>query len=271
MPRKPRVHFPGAVYHVVVRGNNQEKIFANDKDKQYYLQKMKYYKKRFFFEILCYAIMDNHAHMAVKVGSVSLAKIMQGLQQSYAGYFNREYERCGHVFEARYKSYLCDNDRYLLALLRYIHRNPMEAGLSAGLEYEWSSHGYYTGAKKGDMVETGLIFGLLSQFSPGDPANTYHSFMQAAAEQTELKKITNFVRGAQGKIATDDQVASLIKQVAAAFAVNQNSLLKRSRNYHISAARKELIRRLAADLDWPHNQIAQFLSVTPTYVCRVVK
>lgn len=148
MPRKPRVHFPGAVYHVVARGNNQEKIFASDKDKQYYLHKIGEYRKRFGFTLLIYVIMDNRAHMVLQVGKDPLSQIMRLLQHSYAVFFNRKYERCGHVFENRFKAFLCDDDRYLLALIRYIHRNPLEAGLSTALDYKWSSHGYYAGTKR---------------------------------------------------------------------------------------------------------------------------
>lgn len=89
MPRKPRVEFPGALYHVMCRGNNGESIFSRESDKSLYFALVKKYKKRFDFRLYAYCIMDNHAHLLVETGEVPLSKIMQGIQQSYTQSFNK--------------------------------------------------------------------------------------------------------------------------------------------------------------------------------------
>jgi putative transposase len=271
MPRKPRVHFPGAVYHIVARGNNQEKIFANEQDKQFYLRKVKFYRDRYCFELLLFAIMDNHAHMVIKVGQVPLSRIMQSVQQSYAWYHNRLYERCGHVFETRYKAFLCEDDSYLLTLLRYIHRNPLEAGLAAGLDYAWSSHGYYAGSKKDSLVDTGLIYGLLSRYSPENSPGAYNRFMEQVSKPGEIKKVKGLIYGEREDLSPEKEAAELIERIAINYRLDKEQLLKKTKDYRTASARKELIRRLFADLGWPPAKIAHFLNLNPSYIYRTMR
>ena len=88
--------------------------------------------------------MPNHVHLLLETGSTPLAKFMQGLQQSYTQYFNRRYHKVGHVFQGRYKAIICDKDKYLLALVRYIHLNPVRARLAKRPErYTHSGHTSY--------------------------------------------------------------------------------------------------------------------------------
>jgi putative transposase len=166
MARKSRVHFPGALYHVISRGNQRQKIFRQDKDRSHYLDLLSRYQNRYDFRLYAYVLMSNHVHLLVEVGEVALAKVMQGLQQSYALYFNREYGVVGHLFHGRYKDILCDRDSYLLELVRYIHLNPVRSKLVKDpADYPWSSHRLYLGKSTADgdgRVQTEWI---LSQFS----------------------------------------------------------------------------------------------------------
>ncbi|WP_432404137.1 transposase [Wukongibacter sp. M2B1] len=119
MPRKPRVHYEGALYHVIVRGNNKRCIFDIDNDKLEYLKRVKKYKEKYEGKLYAYVIMDNHAHLLIEVLRTPLSKIMQLIQQTYTQYYNKKYDRTGHVFEQRYKAILCNRDEYLLELIRY--------------------------------------------------------------------------------------------------------------------------------------------------------
>ncbi|MDD4600545.1 hypothetical protein SDC9_13785 [bioreactor metagenome] len=161
MPRAQRVHFFGAVYHVIARGNNQEDIFKGQSDKRYYLNLLQKYKKKYPYSLYAYVLMDNHVHLLISVMEDPLSKIMQGVQQSYTQYFNNRYSHLGHIFQQRYKAILCNNDSYLITLMRYIHQNPVRAGISNGLDYHWSSHKAYL---RGDdnLVETDFVFNMLS-------------------------------------------------------------------------------------------------------------
>ena len=144
MARPPRLQFPGAVYHVTARGNEQRPIFRDDLDRREYLDRIVHYRERFRFQLLAYCLMTNHVHLAVRSSAVPLSRVMAGLQSSYAQWFNRRHARVGHLFQGRYKAFLVQEDRYLLALIRYVHLNPVAAGVVANASgYSWSSDRYF--------------------------------------------------------------------------------------------------------------------------------
>lgn len=143
MARKPRIYYENAIYHVIARGNNREEIFLDAEDKDKYLELLVKYKQKYGFELLAYVLMDNHVHLLICIAQISISKIMQGIQQTYTQYFNKKYQHVGHVFQQRYKAFLCNSDSYLLSLVCYIHQNPSRAKLSDRLNYKWSSHRDY--------------------------------------------------------------------------------------------------------------------------------
>jgi len=165
--RKPRVHYPGALYHVISRGNQRQTIFRADADRRRYLELLNHYRAHYQFQLRAYVLMSNHVHLLMEVGKHPLAKIMQGLQQSYTLYFNRKYKLVGHLFQGRYKDILCDRDCYLLELVRYIHLNPVRSKIVTDpVDYTWSSHRDYlnSGTVKGAArVQSEWI---LNQFAP---------------------------------------------------------------------------------------------------------
>jgi putative transposase len=163
MARPPRLEFPGAVYHVVVRGNEQRAIFRDDVDRKRYLERMAHYRKKFDFRLLAFCLMTNHVHLALRAGRFPLSRFMAGLQSSYTQWFNRRHKRVGHLFQGRYKAFLVQEDPYLLALVRYIHENPKSARMVERSEdYVWCSDRYYRrGRGPGwlDLDEVLAIFG----------------------------------------------------------------------------------------------------------------
>ena len=116
MARKPRVHFPGALYHVISRGNQRQDIFFEDKDLKTFLSYLSEYKTRYPFYLYAYSLMKNHFHLLLEVHGTPLSKIMQSLLFRYTRYFNKRYGKMGHLFQGRYKAILCDKDAYLLRL-----------------------------------------------------------------------------------------------------------------------------------------------------------
>ena len=127
MARPPRLEFSGAVYHVVVRGNERRAIFRDDEDREQYLERLAHYREKFGFRLLAFCLMSNHVHRAIRAGHFPLSRIMAGLQSSYTQWFNRRHGRVGHLFQGRYKAFLVQEERYLLGLVRYIHENPVRA------------------------------------------------------------------------------------------------------------------------------------------------
>ncbi len=163
MARKPRIHFPGAFYHVISRGNQGQMIFHDDADRNRYLSLLEELPNRFRCKLYAYVLMGNHVHLLVEVTAIPLAKIMQNLQFRYTQYYNRRYQKRGHLFQGRYKAILCDRESYLLELVRYIHLNPVRAGLIRHIDrYRWSSHPMYLrGDGKGGWVSVDAV---LKQF-----------------------------------------------------------------------------------------------------------
>jgi REP element-mobilizing transposase RayT len=163
MARKPRIHFPGAFYHVIARGNQKQDIFLDEKDFKTYLAYLSEYKARFNFHLYAYVLMKNHLHLLLEVGKTPLSRIMHVLQFRYTRYFNKRYGKVGHLFQGRYKVILCDKEVYLLELVRYIHLNPVRSMIVDDPEkYLWTGHICYLGRAKNNLIDQEVI---LSQFS----------------------------------------------------------------------------------------------------------
>ncbi|QQR80651.1 MAG: transposase [Deltaproteobacteria bacterium] len=158
MARPPRLHFTGAFYHVIVRGNQRQNVFRNEADYQKYQVQLAHYQSLHKFILHAYVLMPNHVHLLIEVGSIPLSKTMQGLQFTYTQYFNRKYKTVGHLFQGRYKAILCDKENYLIELVRYIHLNPVRAKLvKKPEEYRWSSYPVYLGSRKETMLVTDFV------------------------------------------------------------------------------------------------------------------
>jgi len=164
MPRKPRIEFQGAFYHVICRGNNKQEIFAGDNDYREFLKGIKITKARYGFLLYCYNLIPNHLHLAVETSNEPLSRIMCSLLTRYARYFNSRHKRTGHVFEKRYKAILCQKESYLLEMLRYIHLNDVRAGLTGRPgDWKWSSYRTYMGAAQDDIVDTKKILSIFDK------------------------------------------------------------------------------------------------------------
>ena len=162
MARRPRLFAAGVLYHVIVRGNQRQKTFTSDSDYQAYIERLARYRKRYGYVLYAYCLMPNHVHLLVESAEPPLSKFMQGLQQSYSQYFNVKHHKSGHVFEGRYKAILCQKDEYLLELIRYIHLNPVRAGMVKTPErYRYSAHHIYLQGKATETIDPAKILSML--------------------------------------------------------------------------------------------------------------
>jgi len=125
MPRKARLDVPGALHHIIVRGINKTPIFGDDQDKTRFLERLSENITKGTCTVYAWVLMTNHLHLLFKSGKEGISAVMRKQLTWYAQYYNRRHTRTGHLFENRYKSILCDEDTYLLALIRYIHLNPI--------------------------------------------------------------------------------------------------------------------------------------------------
>lgn len=129
MARQPRIEYEGAFYHITSRGNLKGKIFFEQTDREKFLNILKITRVRYAYYLHAYVLMDNHYHLLIETPLPNLNQAMQNINTSYTVYINKKYGRSGHLFQGRYKAIVIDKDSYLLTVSRYIHLNPVSAGI----------------------------------------------------------------------------------------------------------------------------------------------
>ena len=159
MARKKRQIAASGFYHVILRGNGKRILFEQDLDRRFFLSLLERYGEKYGIEYHAWCLMDNHVHLLVRDPKGMLSKAMHDIAFVFAQHYNSMYEHTGSVFQRPYASYPIEEDRYLLAALRYIHNNPVRAKISSNLDYPWSSYGDYFA--NSPLTTTDFIIGLL--------------------------------------------------------------------------------------------------------------
>lgn len=207
MPRNSRYQFPGATFHVMLRGNAGDRLFFNDQDRKKMCLILQEGVERYGHRVLSFCFMTNHIHLAIQLGQIDLSCIIQNLAFRYSRHINWHEERVGHLFQGRFKSILIDSRRYLKSLVRYIHLNPVRAGIVNRPEhYQWSSHNAYLGNDQINWVTPNY---LLSRFSDSlqSARQEYQKFVLAGIGVQEQIDFTN---GTQDGILGDDTFIEMI-------------------------------------------------------------
>ena len=149
MARPLRIEYPGAFYHITARGNDRKDIFRSRKDRERFLFYLDSATQRYQAIVHAYCLMTDHYHLLLETPDGNLSRIMQQINSAYATHFNVKRRRAGHLLEGRYHAILVEADAYAKEFSRYIHLNPVRAGVAGKPEdYVWSSYAYYTGTKK---------------------------------------------------------------------------------------------------------------------------
>ncbi len=143
MPREARRLSNNKVYHCMIRGVNQQDIFFEEQDYLKFQEIIKRTKQKFLYQLYSYVLMPNHIHLEIKDENQKLSQIIHNIATIYAKYFNDKYQRKGHLFESRFLSKNVESQYYILNLIRYIHQNPVKAGISSIDKYKWSSYSEY--------------------------------------------------------------------------------------------------------------------------------
>jgi len=266
--RKPRIHYEGALYHVMVRGNNRSYIFRNEDNKKTYKKIVSKYKKRYRFKLYAYCIMDNHAHLLIEVADIPLSKIMQGIQQVFTQYYNRRNNTTGHVFEQRYKCLLCDKDAYLLSLIRYIHQNPIRSKLTESLKYLWSSHREYIGIP--ELADVNFPLSLFDTHKK-KAIKKYLAFMdgmETKEVKSMIKEETIEVAKNIGRLKIEKE--ALIKIIEEVTKIDIEKIKGNSKSKRISDIRKLYINMLKKYTDITNKEIANLLKVGDSTVTNVL-
>lgn len=193
MPRTARIDAPGVLHHVIIRGIERRKIFMDDTDYDDFLDRLAALIPETQTTCLAWVLMTNHAHFLLRSGPNGLSGLMRRLLTGYAVKFNRRHHRHGQLFQNRYKSILCQEDAYLKELVRYIHLNPLRAGMVEGVDklktFRYSGHASIMGSRKHPWQDTGFV---LDQFggSLRTARRRYLAYVRAGVEQGRREDLT---------------------------------------------------------------------------------
>ena len=193
MPRAARLDVPGILQHVIIRGIEGREIFLDAKDRQSFLTRLSELLPESDTDCLAWALMPNHAHLLLRPMRTKLAPLMRRLLTGHAVAFNRRYQRTGHLFQNRYKSIVCEEDPYLLELVRYIHLNPLRAALVESIEeleeYPWCGHGVLLGKRTLEWQKTGDVLGLFAG-TLTTARQLYRDFVKKGLSQGRREELT---------------------------------------------------------------------------------
>jgi putative transposase len=284
VPRLPRLHVEGGCYHVALRGNHRESIFSTSEDRLalncFVAEAIEKYESR----IHAFCWMTNHLHALIQIGQHPLGLIVKRFAMRYSRYRHRNLRTTGHLFEQRHRAWLVDADTYFIALLRYIHRNPVEARMvSAADEYPWSSHRAYLGIETMPWLTTEFGLGLF-----GKTIDAARCKYKAIVDDMSVTEAT-----APGLLASEDpriigtdrflaalppprikprsmlSLSELAMQIGTAHGLSLELLKSASKQRAFSRARSELARRALDERVASLSDVARFLGRSPTTISRL--
>jgi REP element-mobilizing transposase RayT len=215
MPRPPRLEFDGGLYHLITRGNRRERVFLDDDDRQRFLNRLRTVTTNSDIELYAFAFMTNHLHFVVRRRHMPVSRFMHLLLAPYGRYFNRRHELVGHVFQGRYKALLCQDETYLMRLVRYVHLNPLRSGLSRNVAYPWSSYSMYLDSKRGVWLSKGPVLRLFGH-DEREALGAFTRFHESEDSDSEPDEI--FIGGRRGVLGDERFVAMAHKRAARSFA-----------------------------------------------------
>lgn len=304
MPRSARLDIPGVLQHVIFRGVERRDIFLNDTDRLSFLDRFSTLLTQTGTECLAWSLMTNHAHLLLRPTQSTLGHFMRRLLTGHAVSFNLRHRRSGHLFQNRYKSILCEDDPYLLELVRYIHLNPLRAGLVKDLDeldvYRWSGHAVLMGRRKMDgqnLTEVLAYFGKQTRpaqekyrlfVADGIPLGKRDELvgggLKRALKLTGDEVITayderilggaDFVeelrqeKGLAAKIETFLPLPELIKRVADFVGVEPKELSQRGRKPLVVDTKSIICFLAARKIGYSGEVVAKALGLTRSGVCR---
>jgi putative transposase len=203
MPRGSRIDAANAVHHIMVRGIERRKIFDGDTDLDHFLHRLGELLQDTGTTCFAWSLMPNHFHLLLRTSSIPISTVMRRLLTRYAIWYNRSHLRHGHLFQNRFKSILCQEDAYLLELVRYIHLNPLRAGLVKGLDeldnYPYSGHSTLLGRLKRPWQDTEEVLMLLGK-GLVSARQVYRLFVEEGINQGRRQDLTGggLIRSAGG-------------------------------------------------------------------------
>jgi putative transposase len=308
MPRQPRLDIPGLLQHVIVRGIERSVIFLDDADRQRFVDRFARLLVDTETDCYAWALIPNHFHLLLRCNRIELSRFMRRLLTGYAVYFNHRHNRTGHLFQNRYKSIVCEEDSYFLELVRYIHLNPLRAGLVSKPEeldrYPWCGHRVILGHgnMSGPSTQSVLAhFGKRLKLSRqhyrqfvadgcglGDQPHLVGRHSRQRETESDLEICSfghdsrvlgspDFVQKLRdqedfkGRLLGRQTLAELQRAVADYFGVEPKGLARRGRQNTLSTARALFCFLAVIKLRYPSVEVGRTLGIGGSSVCRAAR
>lgn len=299
MPRTARLDIPDLLQHVIVRGIERRDIFMDDDDRRDLVQRLQFLLEQTGVDCLAWSLMSNHFHLLLRPRQTTLAKFMRRLLTGYAVSFNLRHKRTGHLFQNRYKSLVCDEDSYLLELVRYIHLNPLRVGIVpdlSGLDrFPWSGHSVMMGKstlpgqnteevlcyfgrrvtearrRYRSFVEDGVTMGTRE-----DLGGSRRSSIKEQAGDSRILGDSAFVERLrehdtlEKRIPAQEPIQEIINRVAEQFSVSPQAIFSKSRLARILDARTTVC-HAATEAGHSGAEVARHLRMTRSGVFTAMK
>jgi len=235
MARQARKRSSTGIYHVMLRGIDRKDIFLDDEDRRKFLESIIKAKKKGKFKIYGYCLMDNHIHMLIKEDE-EIGKIIKRITVGYVGWHNKRHERTGHLFQNRYLSEPVETEDYFITVLRYIHQNPIKAGIVSRLsDYKWSSYGKYR-----------LVYQRQKSFISGDLTEAYFKTFKEFKDYMKANNIDKCLEYNIVKRHNDKTLGEIINKKYDIKKIDKSPIKKRNKLIHkIYDEQKTSIRQLS--------------------------
>ncbi|MDA3902951.1 MAG: transposase [Desulfuromusa sp.] len=257
MARKPRLHFPGAVYYVTLHGNGNQPTFFDATDHTRFLLLMQEGIEKFGHKVHAYSLLPNSLQLVIEVADVTLSRIMQQLGFRYTRWFNDWHSQAGHLFQGRYKAILVNPEDYLLDLVREVHLSPVRSGIENDpMRYAWSSHRAYCGREKVLWLSTERTFLQLEEtgvrammkfhvyVNEGAETKTKIDFSRGSESDPRILGDEEFIRGvlrlSRQKYQPKVNPEKIVQIVLDRYKITEQELAAPGKNRHCSEARAYL-------------------------------
>lgn len=254
MPRGAREKSETGIYHIIIRGANRQEIFHDDEDRTRFLETFEKYKNSTKMKVYGWCLMHNHAHLLLEEGSEELSITMKRIGVSYVWYYNWKYKTTGHLFQDRFKSEKVEKEEYLLTVIRYIHQNPLKAGLVKRIEeWKWSSCLEYYGERlyHQNLLDSKLVLEMFSKDK--DIAVIRFKEFNEAKNEDKCLEDNKRIR------LTDEEAKEEIKKLIPRLQLAQVKSLPKEK-------RDEVIIRLKRIEGVTQRQLARMLGISPNLV-----
>ena len=228
MTAQPRKLSESGIYHVMLRGINQTQLFYEDEDYHVFLERLERFKDDCGFDLLAYSLMGNHVHLLVRDGEAKLSLLVKKVALSYSHWFNAKYDRSGYLFSGRFKSEPVEDDAYFLAVLRYIHNNPVKVGEATG---HWTSYDAYLGGST--IVNTDFALVMFSE----NRMRARELFQEFIAQHPDEEEEVCLGEGKEH--VSDSEAIEVIKRIGGITSCNKLADLEREKRNQVLTSLKK--------------------------------